>query len=268
MNEKNHGILQFRRDNKILVFKSIAFVMSLLVAFSLKTNTVESIIEVDNKNQQQIIKNTIDSNKFLSAKETNIESTGKESLRMKADKNPLIEETKIEGTGKESLTMKATAKKPLTEATKIESTSKKSPRMKATAKDFSAEGAKTDRTGIKGLRMKATAYDLSVESCGKSRNHPSYGITSSGTRAAIGRTVAVDPSVIPLGSRLYIKFPKSYSSLDGIYVAEDTGSKIKGNKIDIFLGEDKVGESIVHEKADNFGVQMVEVTVLKGLEKK
>ena len=46
--------------------------------------------------------------------------------------------------------------------------------------------------------------------------------------------VAVDPSVIPLGTRLYIE------SEDGKYiygeaVAGDTGGAIKGNKIDLFV---------------------------------
>lgn len=113
------------------------------------------------------------------------------------------------------------------------------------------------------LIMKATAYDLSIKSCSKSRNHPMYGITFTGTKATKGRTVAVDPAVIPLGSKLHIKFPKSYSNLDGIYTAEDTGSKIKGNSIDIFFGEDKIGESIVNEEANNFGIRMVEVRFVK-----
>jgi 3D (Asp-Asp-Asp) domain-containing protein len=117
--------------------------------------------------------------------------------------------------------------------------------------------------GWEKLIMEATAYDLSIESCGKARTHPLYGITSTGTKATTGRTVAVDPTVIPMGSKLYIKFPKSYSNLDGIYFAEDTGSKVKGKIIDIFLGEDKPGESIVHKKADNFGRRRVEVSIIK-----
>jgi 3D (Asp-Asp-Asp) domain-containing protein len=126
----------------------------------------------------------------------------------------------------------------------------------------SADIKKIDNKNGEILIMKATAYDLSIESCSKPRNHPMYGITFSGIKATKGRTVAVDPAVIPLGSRLYIKFPKAYSSLDGIYIAEDTGSKIKGNIIDIFLGEDKIGESIVHKEADNFGIRMVEVSLV------
>ncbi|MBK5252493.1 MAG: G5 domain-containing protein [Peptostreptococcaceae bacterium] len=85
----------------------------------------------------------------------------------------------------------------------------------------------------KSMTMTSTAYDLSVASCGKTPDHPEYGITYSGTRAKRG-TVAVDPREIPLGTRLYIE------SLDGtrnygFAVAEDTGSAVKGNIIDLFM---------------------------------
>ncbi len=53
-------------------------------------------------------------------------------------------------------------------------------------------------------------------------------MTKSGTTAVEGRTIAVDPRVIPLGSRVYIE---GY----GVFVAEDTGGAIKSKKIDVFL---------------------------------
>lgn len=52
--------------------------------------------------------------------------------------------------------------------------------------------------------------------------------TASGTVPAVGRTVAVDPTVIPLGTKLHIEGV-------GIRVAEDTGRKIKGKKLDLYL---------------------------------
>lgn len=113
------------------------------------------------------------------------------------------------------------------------------------------------------FKMTATAYDLSIESCGKDRSHPAYGVTSSGTKAKVGRTIAVDPDVIPLGSRVRITFPEKYSYLDGIYIAEDTGRLIKGNRVDVFFGEDKVGSRTINKLAMDFGVQDVEVEVLK-----
>lgn len=118
------------------------------------------------------------------------------------------------------------------------------------------------KNSIKNLQMVATAYDLSVKSCGKSPSHPAYGITKTGTRATIGRTIAVDPKIIPLKSKVYIEFPDAYKNLNGIYIAEDTGSKIKGNKIDIFFGEDAPGDLTVNKLARKFGLQHVNVYIL------
>jgi 3D (Asp-Asp-Asp) domain-containing protein len=102
----------------------------------------------------------------------------------------------------------------------------------------------------RAISMVATAYDLSFESCGKTPSDPGYGITASGTRATKGRTIAVDTSVIPLGTEVYIEFKNStYESLNGYYIAEDTGGAINGNKIDIFVGDN------AHTYAINFGLQ-------------
>lgn len=102
------------------------------------------------------------------------------------------------------------------------------------------------------LILRATAYDLSYESCGKNPGDPGYGITRSGTKARAG-AVAVDPRVIALGSKLYVE------SLDGTYdygfaSAEDTGSAIKGNRIDLFISN--------RAQALRYGVHSVRVYVL------
>ncbi len=79
---------------------------------------------------------------------------------------------------------------------------------------------------VKKLVMNASAYTLNKSSTGKNPGSPGYGITASGMRAQHG-IVAVDPNVIPLGTKLYID---GY----GYAVAGDTGGSIKGNKIDLF----------------------------------
>lgn len=84
----------------------------------------------------------------------------------------------------------------------------------------------------KVLTCQATAYDLSIESCGKAPGTPGYGITASGTYAKPG-TVAVDPRVIPLGTKMYIVSTDG-SVVYGFCTAEDTGGAIKGNKVDLF----------------------------------
>ena len=71
-----------------------------------------------------------------------------------------------------------------------------------------------------------THYDVCSKCCGKTD-----GITASGARATPYSTVAVDPSVIPLGAVLLV----DYGDGAGLrrYRAEDTGGAIKGNRIDL-----------------------------------
>ncbi|MGM0397341.1 MAG: 3D domain-containing protein [Bacillota bacterium] len=100
--------------------------------------------------------------------------------------------------------------------------------------------------------MNASAYDLSFGSTGKRPGDSGFGITASGTTARPG-TVAVDPRVIPLGTRLYVE------SLDGtrdygFAIAEDTGGAIKGSKIDLFFNSST--------DAWNFGRRNVKVYIL------
>lgn len=92
------------------------------------------------------------------------------------------------------------------------------------------------------LTCTATAY-----SCEGYTGH-----TASGTIARVG-AIAVDPSVIPLGTKMYIV------SNDGQYVygyciAEDTGGSIRGNKIDLYF--DTVSECY------QFGVRTCTVYIL------
>lgn len=117
------------------------------------------------------------------------------------------------------------------------------------------------------LECKATAYDLSVKSCGKLPSHKAYGITASG-RSIVGKTrleaacVAVDPKVIPLGSLLYISFTDvKYQQYNGVYQALDTGSGVKGNHVDIFLGD--FNSTKEAKEVLNFGVTKCKVKVLR-----
>lgn len=63
---------------------------------------------------------------------------------------------------------------------------------------------------------------------------PGYtGYTYTGTVARVG-AVAVDPSVIPLGSRLYIVTNDGYC-IYGYCTAEDIGGAVKGNSVDLYF---------------------------------
>lgn len=75
-----------------------------------------------------------------------------------------------------------------------------------------------------------TIYDAGPQSTGKDVGHPLYGITFTGTTVEEGRTIAVDPKVIPLGWWVYIEGI-------GFRKAEDTGSAIKGRKIDVYYDD-------------------------------
>lgn len=88
--------------------------------------------------------------------------------------------------------------------------------------------------------FKLTAYCACSKCCGKWAD----GFTASGTKATQGRTIAVDTKVIPLGTKVIIE---GY----GEYIAEDTGSAIKGNKIDVYFDN--------HQEALKFGVKNLEV---------
>ncbi|MDE5415350.1 3D domain-containing protein [Alkalihalobacterium chitinilyticum] len=97
----------------------------------------------------------------------------------------------------------------------------------------------------------ATGYTAGYESTGKNPGHPSYGITYSGVqvRRDLYSTIAADPNTFPIGSILYIP---GY----GYGVVADTGSAIKGNKIDLYY-------DTVAEVFDQWGKQEVEVYVVK-----
>jgi len=101
--------------------------------------------------------------------------------------------------------------------------------------------------------MHASAYTAGYESTGKRPGDKNYGVTSSGTKVRPG-VVAVDPRVIPLGSRLYIESLDGKTSY-GIAYAEDTGSAIKGNKIDLYF--ENLNEAL------RFGRRQIRVYVLQ-----
>ncbi|HEX2945102.1 MAG TPA: 3D domain-containing protein [Clostridia bacterium] len=104
----------------------------------------------------------------------------------------------------------------------------------------------------KVIDMRATAYTSSFEETGKAPGHPLYGITASGVKARKG-VIAVDPRVIPLGTRLYVELPGKTPDY-GYAVAADVGGGIKGNRVDLYY----------ENKADamNFGRRKVKVYIL------
>lgn len=77
------------------------------------------------------------------------------------------------------------------------------------------------------------------------------GITASGTVATQGRTIAVDTRIIPMGAQVLLVYE---DGAQAVYTAEDTGSAVKGNRLDVFMDS--------HEAALQCGVKNAEVFLL------
>ena len=122
-----------------------------------------------------------------------------------------------------------------------------------------AETEYTPTFGFKVIKKPSTITELMLASYNKlgrfklsfycpcrKCNGNSHRITASGTTLTEGRTIAVDSRKIPLGSVVHI---------DGFgdFIAEDTGSAIKGNKIDIFVSS--------HAEAYRLGIRYADVYI-------
>lgn len=90
-------------------------------------------------------------------------------------------------------------------------------------------------------QFKCTYYTGSADEGGS--------ITALGTPVTPWYTVAVDPRVIPLGTRLRIE------GYTGIFVAQDTGGAIKGNILDVAVGS--------KSEANRLGIQYRKVYIVK-----
>ncbi|MBE7052945.1 MAG: DUF348 domain-containing protein [Ruminococcaceae bacterium] len=111
-----------------------------------------------------------------------------------------------------------------------------------------AYGTKLDTINYSNkLVCHATAYCACSRCCGWST-----GITASGMRAQYG-VIAVDPRVIPLGTKLYIETTDG-SYIYGYSIAADTGGAIKGNRVDLFFP--------THGEALQFGRKTVNVYIM------
>lgn len=113
-------------------------------------------------------------------------------------------------------------------------------KLVSTAKPAESANSSDDHT--KEITVKATAYTASCEGCS--------GTTATGVDLNANpnaKVIAVDPSVIPLGSKVYVE---GY----GVATAADTGGAIKGNRIDVFISSEK--------EALKFGKKEISVKIL------
>ncbi|RSK56854.1 G5 and 3D domain-containing protein [Bacillus canaveralius] len=94
---------------------------------------------------------------------------------------------------------------------------------KIIAQQVSRQAAQSEPSAGREFYVDSTAYTASCNGCS--------GVTATGVNLNANpnaKVIAVDPSVIPLGTKVYVD---GY----GYAVAADTGSAIKGHKIDVFF---------------------------------
>lgn len=77
-----------------------------------------------------------------------------------------------------------------------------------------------------------------------------HSTTATGQKPRFG-TIAVDPKVIPYGTKVYIPY------FDKVFVANDCGGAIKGTKIDIYMNSSK--------ECYKFGRRNIEIVVLEDI---
>jgi 3D (Asp-Asp-Asp) domain-containing protein/LysM repeat protein len=143
----------------------------------------------------------------------------------------------IQSTQTEPATTKTTAKEDGSQAVSIKTEAEPVEAVKQEAK---APVEKEEASKV--ITVEATAYTASCEGCS--------GITSTGINLKENpdaKVISVDPSVIPLGSKVHVE---GY----GYATAGDTGGAIKGNKIDVFIPD--------YDDAVQYGRQQVQVKII------
>lgn len=106
---------------------------------------------------------------------------------------------------------------------------------------------KTGWSSGKYIKKSSSSSNVKKKITVKAYAYTGGGYTSTGTKAKYG-TLAVDPKVIPYGTKVYIK------ELDKVFTAEDCGGGIKGNKIDIFMNSES--------QCNSWGVRNISIQIL------
>lgn len=112
----------------------------------------------------------------------------------------------------------------------------------APAKPAAQQQPATQPSSGKTMTVTATAYTPNCAGCS--------GVTATGVNVKANphmKLIAVDPSVIPLGSKVWVE---GY----GTAIAADTGGAIKGHKIDLLMPN--------NSQANSWGVRTVTIKVL------
>lgn len=134
----------------------------------------------------------------------------------------------------ESITEEVAAEGVMTEEAVTDEVVAEEPVVEEIATEEPAVLAEVELAAIEGATMlgefRFTYYccELHKHICGDGK-----GLTASGRPVEAGRTIAVDPEVIPLGSRVWIDFDDGEGWHE--YLADDVGPLVKDNHIDIAI---------------------------------
>lgn len=218
-------------------FLPFIMISTLLFAGHALPAYADNLNPVEEKESLQVVENKEDATKLGT------------NLIVSVEESPALKTLQADIAAKE----KAAAEKAAAEKKAKEEAAKKAAEAKAAAEKAAAEKAAVEKAAAekaaeekaaasKTLTMVATAYSYAEGSIG------------GGTVTALGQNlvtnpmaVAVDPSVIPLGTRLYVE---GY----GEAIASDTGGAIKGNIIDVHFADPGMLSS--------WGRRTVQVTIL------
>lgn len=192
---------------------------------------VEKTYEIVKENGKEV-KRELKNEKVVKAPTKQVTAVGTKTVVASVSRGTQKAPTKAASTEKATTSTASTAKTTTKTPTK---TPTKTTPVKATP-------AAAEPAGGKEFYVSATAYTASCTGCS--------GITATGINLKANpglKVIAVDPRVIPLGSKVWVE---GY----GNAIAGDTGGAIKGNKIDLFMAN--------KSDALSFGRKQVKIRVL------
>lgn len=204
--------------------------------FSVETRQDDSIL----KGQEKVVQEGKDGK--ISRKYEIVKEDGKEISRSLVKESTVETPTKkIIAVGTKTVVADATPSGSQASKTTVATGNSKSA-SKSTASPTVSRGNSEAPTGGKEFYVSATAYTAGCNGCS--------GITATGINLNANpnlKVIAVDPSVIPLGSKVWVE---GY----GHAIAGDTGGAIKGNKIDLHMPN--------KQAAYKFGKRQVKIKVI------